>query len=76
MTGEAVWDHCAAYLHCVSAGGNVAGATREHGISRRLRHHLRMLRVGKPQIVRTGPFRSLPLDRALDGAVVTLLASR
>ena len=75
VAGEAVGDNSAPHLHRVSAGGNVAGATWEHGISGRgLDHNFRMLSVGEPQIACRGLVRSSPLHGALDGAVVARLA--
>jgi len=72
---EAARDNSAPHLHPVSTGGNVAGATWEHGISGRgLDHSFRVLQVGEPQIARPGLVRWSPLHGALDGAVVARLA--
>jgi hypothetical protein len=75
VAGEAVGDHSAPHLHRVGTGGNVAGATWEHGVGRRrLDYCFSVLRVGEPQIAPPGLVRCLPLHGALDDAVVALLA--
>jgi hypothetical protein len=71
---ETAGDHCEAHLHRIRTWCYVAGSTGEHGIGRRLGYELRMLQVSKPQIARPGAVGCIPLHRALDRAVVTLLA--
>jgi len=75
MAAEAVRDDSAPHLHRVRTGGDVAGATGEHGISGRgLDHSFRVLPVSEPQVARPGLVRRSPLHGALDGAVVARLA--
>ena len=74
MAGKAAGDHGAPDLHRIGTRCDMAHPAREHRISIRFGHQLRVLLVGKPQIGWTRPVGWAPVNSALDRAIVARLA--